>query len=139
MCPPSWTLLIKFANLVNFTIIVVIYVHSKSFITVLNQVCIEISNQFQVKKGSKAAIHRFCKEELTNLCTNSETHKETPKKKFMFSSLLRLMRAITHAHASTCTTSLMSVRNSTRHFCLWHLLSEALKWRKWKKKLTHQI
>ena len=33
-------------------------------------------------------------------------------------SLLDLMLAIARAHASTCATSLMRVKNSMRHFCL---------------------
>ena len=37
------------------------------------------------------------------------------------SSLIHLMHAITQAHTSTCNTSLMHVKNSTCHFCLWHL------------------
>ena len=40
------------------------------------------------------------------------------------SNLLHLMYAI--AHASTCTTSLMHVKNSMIHVCLWHLLSGTL-------------
>ena len=51
------------------------------------------------------------------------------------SSLLHLMRAITLIHASTRTTSLKRVKNSTRHFCLWHLLSGTLEQRKQKKEL----
>ena len=37
-------------------------------------------------------------------------------------SLIHLMRAISCAHASTHDTSLMRVKNNTRHFCLWYLL-----------------
>ena len=51
-------------------------------------------------------------------------------------SLLHLMRAITRAHASTLASMLMRVKNSTRHFCLWRLLSGTLEWRKWKKDKT---
>ena len=36
----------------------------------------------------------------------------------MNSCLFHLMREIARAHTSTCATSLMRVRNSTRHFCL---------------------
>ena len=49
-------------------------------------------------------------------------------------SLLHLIHAITCAHASTHATSLMSVKNNTHHFCLWHLLSGALEQRKLKNK-----
>ena len=49
------------------------------------------------------------------------------------SSLLHLMRAITHTHASTRATSFTRVKNSMRHFCLWYLLSWVFEWRKWKK------
>ena len=54
-------------------------------------------------------------------------------------SLLHLMRAIVHAHASTCATSLMHVKNSTHHLGLWHLLSGTLERRKLKKEQKHQI
>ena len=53
--------------------------------------------------------------------------------------LLHLMRVITRTHASTRATSLMRAENSTRHFCLWYLLSGTLEWRKWKKDQKHQI
>ena len=46
-------------------------------------------------------------------------------------SVLHSMRAIAHAHANTRTTSLICVKSSTHHFCLWHL--------KWKKKQKPQI
>ena len=48
-------------------------------------------------------------------------------------SLLYLMCTIARAHAGTRTTSLICVKNSTRHFSLWHLLPGALERRKWKK------
>ena len=48
-------------------------------------------------------------------------------------SLLHLLHAIACAHARTHTISLMRVKNSTCHFCLWHLLSGTLEQRKWKK------
>ena len=48
-------------------------------------------------------------------------------------------RTCTCQHASTCSTSLMCGKNNMHHFCLWHLLSRALEWRKWKKKQKHQI
>ena len=54
-------------------------------------------------------------------------------------SFLYLIHAITSAHASTCATSLMHVKSSMRHFCLWHLLSGTLEWRKWKKNEKHWI
>ena len=54
-------------------------------------------------------------------------------------SLLYLMRAIAHAHASTCTTSLMHAKNSTCHSCLWHSLSGTMEWKKWNKDQKHQI
>ena len=56
-------------------------------------------------------------------------------------SLLHLIHAIACTHTSTCTTSLMNVKNSTCHFCLWHLLYITLKQRKWKKeqKQKHQV
>ena len=31
------------------------------------------------------------------------------------------MRAFPRAHASTLATSLMRVKNGSRHFCLWHM------------------
>ena len=49
------------------------------------------------------------------------------------------MRAITRSHASTRATSLMRVKNSTRHLCLWHLWSGTLERRKWKNEQNHQI
>ena len=36
-------------------------------------------------------------------------------------------------------TSLMRVKYFTCHFCLWHLLSEILECRKWKKDQRNQI
>ena len=39
-------------------------------------------------------------------------------------SILHLMHAIARAHVITCTNSLTRVKNSTRHFCLSHLLSD---------------
>ena len=45
-------------------------------------------------------------------------------------SLLHLMRAIARAHTSIRATSLMRVKHSMRHFCLWHLLCGTLKWKK---------
>ena len=54
-------------------------------------------------------------------------------------SLIHLMRAIAHAHVSTRATGLSRVRNSSRHFCLWHLLSGTLEWRKWNNKITNWI
>ena len=54
-------------------------------------------------------------------------------------SLINLMCVITCAHDSTLTTSLMRVKNSTCHFCLWHLLSGTLECRKWKKDKRYQI
>ena len=48
-------------------------------------------------------------------------------------SLPHLMRVIARAHASTRATSLMHVKNSTHHFCLWHLLFGTLEWKKWNK------
>ena len=53
-------------------------------------------------------------------------------------SCLYLMCAIAHAHASTCATSLMCVKNSMYHFCLWHL-SGTLEWKKWNKDQKHCI
>ena len=50
-------------------------------------------------------------------------------------SLIHLMHAIACAHASTLATSLMHVKNCTRHCCLWHLLEG----RKWKKDKKYQI
>ena len=47
--------------------------------------------------------------------------------------------ACDRAHASTRTTSLMRVKNSTCHLCLWHLLSGTWQQRKWKREQTHQI
>ena len=44
------------------------------------------------------------------------------------------MHAIVVTHASTCTTSLMHVKNSKHHFCLWYLFSGTLEWRKWRNK-----
>ena len=41
-------------------------------------------------------------------------------------SLLHMMHAITCAHASTCATSLMHVKNSMCHFCLWYLFFRTL-------------
>ena len=35
-----------------------------------------------------------------------------------YPSLLHLMSVIARAHTSTCATSLMHVKYSTRHFCL---------------------
>ena len=46
-----------------------------------------------------------------------------------------LMHTCQHTH----TTSLMHVKNSTPHFCLLHLLSQTLQWRKWKNDKKHQI
>ena len=48
-------------------------------------------------------------------------------------SLLHLMHVIECAHANTLATTLMFVKNNMHHFCLWHLLSRILGWRKWKK------
>ena len=56
--------------------------------------------------------------------------------KTLSNSFLQLMLAIVRGHASTWSTSLMRVKNSMRHFCLWHLLSGTLEWRKWKKDKT---
>ena len=42
---------------------------------------------------------------------------------FILCSLLHLMGAIAHVHASMPATSLMHLTNSTQHFCLWNLLS----------------
>ena len=42
------------------------------------------------------------------------------------------MRAIARA-------SLMRAKNTTRHLCLWHLLSGTLEWKKWNKGQKHQI
>ena len=39
----------------------------------------------------------------------------------------------------TCSTSLMGVKNSMHHFCLWNFLSGTLEWKKWKKDQKHQI
>ena len=50
------------------------------------------------------------------------------------SSLVHLMCAIASAHARTCATRLMCVKNSMRHFCLWHWLFGTLEQRKWKNK-----
>ena len=44
------------------------------------------------------------------------------------------MPVIALAHPSTCATSLMHVKNSTSHFCLWHLLSGALEQKKMKER-----
>ena len=44
------------------------------------------------------------------------------------SSLINLVHAIAYTHTSTRAISLMRVKNNTRHFCLWHLLSGTLKW-----------
>ena len=52
---------------------------------------------------------------------------------FSYISLVHLMRAIAHAHASTRATSLMRIKDNTHHFLLWRLLSGTLKWRKSKK------
>ena len=54
-------------------------------------------------------------------------------------SLLHLMRMIACVHISTLATSLMHVKNNMCHFCLSHLLSGTLEWRKWKKDQKHQI
>ena len=54
-------------------------------------------------------------------------------------SLLHLMHVIAHPHPGTLATSLMRVKNSTCHFCLWHLLSGTLEWKKWKKDQKHQF
>ena len=42
------------------------------------------------------------------------------KKTSNFSSIFHFVHAIARAHASTCATSLMCVKNSMRHFCQWH-------------------
>ena len=49
-------------------------------------------------------------------------------------SFTHFMCAIPSAHTSTCTFSFMYVKHSMHHFCLWHLLSGTLKWRKWKER-----
>ena len=54
-------------------------------------------------------------------------------------SLLHLMHAIAHAHASTGATSSMRIKNSMYHFCLWHLLFGTLKWKKWNKDQKNQL
>ena len=54
-------------------------------------------------------------------------------------SLLHLMYVITGAHASTCATSLMHVKHSKHHFCLWQLLPGTIEQKKWKKKQKNQI
>ena len=46
------------------------------------------------------------------------------------SNLLHLMRAIARAHVSTCAASLIHVKSSMCHFCLWHLLYVTLEWKK---------
>ena len=57
----------------------------------------------------------------------------------MILSLLHLMSAIPHVHASTCVTILMCEKNSLCHFCLWHLLSGTLEQGKWMKEEKNQI
>ena len=42
-------------------------------------------------------------------------------------SLPHSMHVITHAHTSTCTTSLMHVKNSMCHFCLWDIGMKKMK------------
>ena len=59
------------------------------------------------------------------------------KKSYSFSfplrlngSLLHLICAIARAHASTSTTILMHAKNNMYHFCLSHLLSGTVEWKK---------
>ena len=55
------------------------------------------------------------------------------------SILIHLMHAIAYALVSIHTTSLMHVKKSMCHFCLWYLLSGTLQWRKWKHQTTNWI
>ena len=70
-------------------------------------------------------------------CTNFRTKINAPCFLFHvrnYNSLLYLVHAITRTNASTRATSLMSVKNSTHHFCLKHLVPGTLKLKKWKNK-----
>ena len=50
------------------------------------------------------------------------------------------MHATACAHAGTHSTGLIQVKNSMHHFCLWHLLSGTLEWKKnWKNKISDWI
>ena len=51
----------------------------------------------------------------------------------LYVSLLHLMRAIVHAHARTCTTSLMRVKN-----CMCHLFVILIVWDIWIKKMKER-
>lgn len=53
---------------------------------------------------------------------------------FLWPNVTHLIRAFARAHGSTWFTSLICIKNNTRHFCFWKLLSWALEWRKWKNK-----
>ena len=53
---------------------------------------------------------------------------------YLYNSLIHLMCAITRVHGSTCANSLMCVKNTMHHFCLWHLLPGTVEWRKLKNK-----
>ena len=50
-----------------------------------------------------------------------------------------LMCAIVHAHASTCTTILIHVKNRMYHFCLWHLFYCLGQWNKENKTRNKSI
>ena len=54
-------------------------------------------------------------------------------------SLLHLIHTTACAHARTCATSLMCVKNSMHDFYLWHLLYGTLERIKWKKEQKHQL
>ena len=47
-------------------------------------------------------------------------------------SFIDLMCVIARAHTSTSATNMC-------HFCLWHLLSETMEWRKWKHQTSNWL
>ena len=69
-----------------------------------------VIENYAAENGYAATIQKFANKEKP---LNEDTVKKFCKR---YKSLLHLMRAIARAHGSTRATSLMHVKNSTRHF-----------------------
>ena len=85
-------------------------------------------------QSTQKHICSLVRENYKKVASNNQTlisHRKRPDHHY---TLLHLMCAIEREHASIRTTRLMRVKNSTRHICLWHLLSRTLERRKWKNK-----
>ena len=76
--------------------------------------------------GTPALTEYFCEEFPS---------RTTQRHLVFYCSLLHLMPVMAYKHTSTCTPSVMCVKNSTHLFCLWHLLSVTLEQRnEWENK-----